>query len=82
MNNKLNVTKAYVVVSKAEPLYTVVNNENDDTVFVDLMDQGGFIQIKMTSEGVIVDVWCQRGDGSESCIDTMAVTYEELRGEE
>ena len=68
-------------VAKAEPLYNVVNNENDDIVFVDLMDQGGFIQIKMTSEGVIVDLWCQRSDGSESCIDTMTATYEELKGE-
>ena len=69
-------------VAKAEPLYNVVNNENDDIVFVDLMDQGGFIQIKMTSEGVIVDAWCQRDDGSEKCIGTMAATYEELKGEE
>ena len=75
MNKKLNV-------AKAEPLYTVVNNDDDEYVIVDLMDQGGFIQIKMEAECVVVDVWCQRDDGSESCIDTMAVSYEELRGEE
>ena len=75
MNNKLNV-------AKAEPLYTVINNDDDEYVIVDLMDQGGFIQIKMEAEGVVVDVWCQRDDGSEDCIDTMMVTYPELIGEE
>lgn len=75
MNNKLNV-------AKAEPLYTVINNDDDEYVIVDLMDQGGFIQIKMEAEGVVIDFWCQRDDGSEDCIDTMMVSYEELRGEE
>lgn len=75
MNSTLNV-------AKAQQLYAVINNEYDEYVIVDLMGQGGFIQIKMEAEGVVVDVWCQRDDGSEDCIDTMAVTYEELKGEE
>lgn len=69
-------------VAKAEPLYEVINKEDDEYVIIDLMNQGGYIQIKMQSEGVIIDVWCERDDGSEDCIDTMAITYEELRGEE
>ena len=75
MNNKPNV-------AKAKPLYAVINNEYDEYVIVDLMDQGGFIQIKMEADGVVVDMWCQRDDGSEDCISTMMMTYEELRGED
>ena len=75
MNSTLNV-------AKAKPLYAVINNEYDEYVIIDLMDQGGFIQIKMEADGVVVDMWCQRDDGSEDCISTMMLTYEELRGEE
>jgi len=75
MNSTLNV-------AKAEPLYTVVNNDDDEYVIGDQMDKGGFIQIKMEAEGIVIDAWCERDDGSEDCISTMMVTYEELRGEE
>ena len=69
-------------VAKAEPLYEVINKENDEYVTIDLMNQGGYIQIKMDVEGVVVDAWSESDDGSENCIGTMMVTYEELKGEE
>ena len=58
-----------------------MNNDDDEYVIIDLMDQGGFVQIKMEAEGVIVDMWCERDDGSDDCIGTVWATYEELRGE-
>tara|TARA_X000000950_G_C13889244_1_gene650155 strand:+ start:1824 stop:2069 length:246 start_codon:yes stop_codon:yes gene_type:complete len=79
---KIDVAKDRLFPLKAEPLYTVINKEDDEYVTVDLMTQGGFVQIKMESEGVVVDMWCQRDDGSEDCIGTMMLSYEELRGEE
>ncbi len=75
MKSKLNV-------AKAEPLYKVINNEKDEYVIIDLMDQGGFIQIKFDADAVIIDGWAEKKDGSDNCIGSMAFSYQELWGGE